>query len=130
MRRLALPLLVLCGFALGRIHDLHFDDDNRAIIDLSSFAYNDRGMLHVNVTKFQLSEDDFKSAFNSANDDFEQLVKGKAQIGFILEKLNSQGSIRSNKNHGDITGGAQCLLHEPGQGQGMAISLISHKNED
>lgn len=96
----------------ARIHDLEFNDDNRVIIDLSSFAYNERGLLHVNVTKFQLNENDFKKAYTKGNEDFRKMLEGKAQIGFVLEKLNSQGSVRANKNHGDQTGPDICLLHE------------------
>lgn len=116
--------------ASARIHDLQFENDNRAIIDLSSFAYNERGQLHVNVTKFQLDEEQFKE--ESKNADFKKLIEGQhAQIGFILERLNSQGSIRSNKNHGDVTGtnGDKCLLYEKVPEDGPFRQVIRLKFE-
>lgn len=53
-----------------------------------------------------------KKAYTKGNEDFRKMLEGKAQIGFVLEKLNSQGSVRANKNHGDQTGPDICLLHE------------------
>ena len=54
------------------------------------------------------------------------MLEGKAQIGFVLEKLNSQGSVRANKNHGDQTGPDVCLLHEKRDDQLRQARLSKH----
>ena len=53
-------ILLFFGIALGRIHELDLVKDDRAIIDLSSFAYNNNGTLSLTFKEFQLEEDEIK----------------------------------------------------------------------
>ena len=39
-------------------------------------------------------------------------MEGTAQIGFILEKLNSRGAVKYARERGDPIGGSRCELHE------------------
>ena len=39
-------------------------------------------------------------------------LEGTAQIGFILEKLNSRGAVKYARERGDTIGGSRCELHE------------------
>lgn len=53
-------ILLFFGIALGRIHELDLVKDDRAIIDLSSFAYNNNGTLSLTFNEFRLEEDEIK----------------------------------------------------------------------
>ena len=53
-------ILLFFGIALGRIHELDLVKDDRAIIDLSSFAYNNNGTLSLTFKEFRLEEDEIK----------------------------------------------------------------------
>ena len=45
--------LLFFGIALGRIHDLKLDHEERIIIDLSSFAYNTQGSVVYGDLEFR-----------------------------------------------------------------------------
>ena len=53
-------ILLFFGIALGRIHELDLVKDDRAIIDLSSFAYNNNGTLSLTFKEFVLEEAEIK----------------------------------------------------------------------
>ena len=60
IKKFRMLILLFFGIALGRIHELDLVKDDRAIIDLSSFAYNNNGTLSLTFKEFRLEEDEIK----------------------------------------------------------------------
>ena len=63
--------------------------------------------IEFECTAFLRSRDD-----PSKDPDSKQKLEGTAQIGFILEKLNSRGAVKYARERGDPIGGSRCELHE------------------
>ena len=80
-------ILLFFGIALGRIHELDLVKDDRAIIDLSSFAYNNNGTLSLTFKEFRLEEDEIKKMIK-ARDLFTAMLThqyGPPHVGTILK---------------------------------------------
>lgn len=119
--------LLFFGIALGRIHDLKLDNEERIIIDLSSFAYNTQGVLNVTFNKLQFDQADIDKV--KRNPEGKKILEGKAKLGFILEKLNSRGAVKYTKDKNNMIGGDRCEVNER-KGDDIQIIELSfyHKN--
>ena len=96
----------------GKIHSLKLQDDSRVVIDLSSFTCNGDGVLNITFTNFQLDP----SGLENLRSQKDPLVTGSlGQFGFILEKLNSRGAVKYQKEPASFGANqpVKCSLHEP-----------------
>lgn len=125
-------LLGLVSVAVARRHSLYLEDDNRFIIDLSSFAYNEQGSLNVTFHKLKLDAKQIESLIATKDPQYEEMSTGVGQIGFILEKLNSRGAVKYQKDPTSFPSTAlRCSLHEPKNGtRHVIIAKMGAEFED
>jgi hypothetical protein len=120
--------LLFFGIALGRIHDLKLEKEERIIIDLSSFAYNKQGVLNVTFNRLQFNKGDIDRA--KKDGDGKKMLEGKAQLGFILEKLNSRGAVKYTKDKNNLIGGDRCEVSERNKEENIQIIQLSFYNSN
>lgn len=69
-------LLGLVSVAVARRHSLYLEDDNRFIIDLSSFAYNEQGSLNVTFHKLKLDAKQIENLIATKDPQYEEMSTG------------------------------------------------------